>query len=456
MQAIRAPKEYQSLPANELAALEAWLSTFYPFQAEWMLDASDMALCNKSRQIGLSHSTSGVGVLWGAFRGELTTIISIGDRESVEVLDKARKHARVLERLGSRMARITGKDNDNEVAFASGGRILALPSSGGRGFAGNVFLDEYAYQPHASKVWDAAAAVTMLGWKLRVASTPNGVGNEFHDLVTLAGKPNSGWSRYEIPIQRAIADGYPIDMGKCWTIAKNDPRLFSQLFECSFLDNVLQYIPSEAIESCLVDDLSTVPEGQHYAGLDIGRENDLTVLIVLRLVRGVRHLVHVESTKRTDSDSLEAMVDRSFEKYKLRRLCLDSTGLGTFPADRIKKKHSERVDVAHRRPRVEPITFTPQTKDTLATRMYAALTGQNVLLPRTDAALPGIQLGTAKRLQKDVAAIQRIVTSSGGVKYDAPRTAEGHADHAWALALALHACSTTNPMIEALDRRLGR
>lgn len=441
----------KTLPKLELLALEAWTSTFYPFQKNWLFEPAQLSLCVKARQIGISHTTSAVGVLWGAFHGELTTIVSIGDRESSEVLEKAKRHALVLERLGSRMARIT-KFNKNEISFGSGGRVLALPSSGGRGFTGNVFLDEYAYQEHAGDVWDAAAAVTMLGGKMRVASTPNGVGNDFHNLWERAHLPASGWTAHAIKLSDALAEGYPVDEKVCWELAKGDPRLFDQLFNCAFLDGQMQYVPTEAINACSVDSLAS-SEGEHYAGLDIGRDADLTVLIVVRVVRGIRYVVHVESMKRTDSDGLEKMVARAFARFKLRRLCIDATGLGTFPAERIKKQHSERIETEWRRPRVECVTFTPTVKEDLATGLYTAMTGATVRIPKTDASLPGCEKGTAEDLRKDIASIRRIITTAGNVRYDAPRTAKGHADRAWSLALALHACSAINPMREALAGR---
>src|SRR5690606_20442084 len=93
------------LPGNEYAALTAWLSTFYPFPLEWLLDDSRRAICNKARQIGMSHTTSAISVIWGAFHGELTTVVSIGETEAKEVLDKAKRHIGVLNALGSKMAR---------------------------------------------------------------------------------------------------------------------------------------------------------------------------------------------------------------------------------------------------------------------------------------------------------------------------------------------------------------
>ena len=478
------PVRYRALPPTEYNALNAWASTFYPFQREWLFEASDFAIANKSRQIGTSHSTAGVGVLWGAFHGEMTTIISIGDRESAEVLDKCQRHVSILQALGATCA-ATVKSNTNEIVFASGGRILALPSSGGRGFTGNVFLDEYAYQQHATKVWDAAAPVTLLGYKIRVVSTPNGIGNEFYDLweiatnedrrnaMTIEGKAVN-WRPHMIPIERAIGEGYPVDLTKCWALAKGDPRLFAQMFNCSFLDNVLQYIPYEAINACLTDEILTAPEvGEFYGGLDIGREADLSCLLVLHRVKASVRVVHVEVMKRTDSDGLEAMVDRAFARYKLRRLCIDATGLGTFPVDRVKRKHSERIEVSHRRPRVEGITFTPLNKEALATGLYTAMTDQLVAIPRLDAQLPvlsGIdmnpdligprkwaanELGTARKLQREIASLQRVISMSGNIQYTTPRTSEGHADRAWALMLALHARSSSNPMIDALRSRMG-
>lgn len=460
---------YQAiLPPVEFAALQAWATTFYDFQHRWLFDTSRLAICNKSRQIGTSHTTAAVAVLWGAFHGELTTIISIGDRESVEVLDKCKRHAYVLQKLGSLMAS-TLKSNSNEIVFNSGGRILALPSSGGRSFSGNVFLDEFAYQEQATKVWDAAAPVTLLGHKMRVVSTPNGIGNEFHQLweratkTDDAGKPVSPWVPHEIPLSVALAQGYPVDIQHCWELAKGDPRLFEQMFNCSFLDNVLQYIPGEVIAECCTDDvLTAVPGGEHFAGLDIGRTNDLTALVVIRVVNGIRYVVHVETMKRTDSDGLEAMVSRAFAKYKLRRLCIDSTGLGSFPSERIKKQHSEKIDVAHRRPRVECIDFTPNSKEALATGLYAAMTDGTVKLPASDAALPSFMSGenevnasgVAGLLRKEIASVRRVITSSANVRYETPHTADGHGDRAWALMLALHACSTPNPMIEALRKRI--
>jgi phage FluMu gp28-like protein len=425
------------LPTRESRAFAAWFKTFYPFQQRWLLEPAEQALCNKSRQTGFSHTTGGLATLWAVAFGETTTLVSVGEREAKEVLEKAKAHAGLLTDLGSEWARTGDKDSAEEIRFARGGRILALPqTSGGRSFSGNAFLDEYAYLEHPEKVWDGAAAVTMHGYRLRVASTPNGVGNAFHSLCTNS-KENKGWAYHEIPIELAISEGMRVDVDKCWRLAKGDPRLLDQLFRCKFLDGTYQYIPSAAIRDCSTDDLYTY-EGEYYAGLDIGKTVDLTVLVVIRkCADGICRVVSIHSCKRTDQGALDALVAYAFGKYNVRRLCVDSTGLGVFPAEAMQKKYG--------RMRVEPVVFSAPSKEDLATGMHEYFSSGRILIPMTDEALPdgdtpaSGEMGPAERLRTDVAAIRRIVTTAGNVRYDAQHTADGHADSAWALALAIHA-----------------
>lgn len=377
----------------------------------------------------MSHTTAAWGVLYGAFHGELTTIISVGDRESAEVLEKAKGHRDVLCALGSVMAGRRGKDNASELDFRSGGRIMALPSSGGRSFTGNVFLDEYAYQQHAAAVWDAALAVTMHGFRARVASTPNGIGNDFEQLWSNPVK-NKGWSKHEIPLQRALDEGMRVDVARCWKMAKGDPRLFDQMFNGKFLDGELQYIPGELIEAASENDFDAKGDGVYFAGLDIGKTVDLTVLVVLKRVMGVMFVVFVESCKRTDSEGLAAMVARAFSRFNLRKLAVDASGLGVFPAEQMQKKHGSS--------KVEPVVFSQQTKEDMATTLYTAFAERKLRLPKTKFTESGCKPEDVPALRSDIASIRRIITSAGNVRYDAPHTDQGHADRAWALALAVH------------------
>lgn len=191
--------------------------------------------------------------------------------------------------------------------------------------------------------------------------------------------------------------------------------------ESCFLDAHAQYIPTSIIEDA-VDPQMPIIEGVAYAGLDIGRENDRTVLIVIKQDRyGRLYVQELDSCKRTDWDALVDMVVRSWENWGWRRIAVDRTGMGTFPADWMQKQFG--------RERVDAIDFTLQNKADLATGLYRALADRVLTLT------------THPELPRDLKALRRIVTAQGNVTYDAPRTKDGHADSAWALALALYACN---------------
>lgn len=429
----------EAVPPREFTAIASWVATFYGFQQNWLFDTNRFSVLVKCRQIGASHTYAAAAVLW-ALLGENTSVVSIGQREADEVLEKVKRHAEALVALGSKWATKVA-ESSTRVALASGGTIYSLPStSGGRGKSGNVLLDEAAYYEHPDEVWDGASATAMHGYRMRIMSTPNGVGNMFHGLVK--NHESLGFKLHRVDLTEALRDGLPVTEAECRKMAKGDDRLFSQLFSCSFLDSNLQYIPSAAIEACSMDGIVTDGDGAYYAGLDIGKTADLTVLIVLRkwLVpatgkddrRTLFVVESIQSMKRTDSDGLEAMVSAAFRKYDLRRLCVDATGMGAFPAERLRKRHGLS--------KVEPIGFTLQVKEDLATALYTAFIEQTIRLPLK--VLPGSEPGEPEKLREDIASLRRIITIAGNVRYDAPHTDEGHADRAWSLAMALHAAMT--------------
>lgn len=431
----------RTLPAREYVAVVAWLGTFFPFQLAWVLETARHAVANKGRQIGISHASAASAVLWSVYHGELTVIISKTDDAALETFIKARKHVELLMKFGSQLAEPI-RDKNNELWFRGGGRIKSRPSTGAQGDTGNVIIDEFAYHENQQATWDRAAAATTHGsFRIRVVSTPNGISNLFHTLVagavpvddaTPEDRAASRWIMHQIPMARAILEGMPVDIESCRQKAHGDERVFAQLYECAFLDGEQQYIQSQYVLDCQSDNLFVQPgRGEWYAGLDIGRTNDLTVLVVVHFDGAVATVRAVRSVKRTDHDALHGLVNEAFRNYTLRRLCVDATGMGSFPVDEMQRRFGRQA--------VEGVNFgSAGAKDELATTLYSAFCDKWLRIPKTDAALRDVTPGSADGLSKDVMALRRIIGPSGIIRYDAPHTAEGHADRAWALALALY------------------
>jgi phage FluMu gp28-like protein len=262
----------------------------------------------------------------------------------------------------------------------------------------------------------------MHGYQLRIASTPNGIGGMFYELWS-DDVASNGWAGHEIPIEMAISDGMAVDIEDCRRIAKGDPRLFSQMFECKFLDGANQYIPTSLIDAATAQWNGRPPRGvATFGGLDIGRTNDLTCLIVVAVDRaGKAWVIACETLSRTEPEDLDRPAQMAFGVYGVNRLVVDSTGIGEMPAASLRKRYGLM--------RVEPYTFTQASKEHLATLLYQDFADNTVTYDPTNTGLT-----------EDLCSIRRIVTEAGTVRYDAPRTEKGHADRAWALSLALHGC----------------
>jgi len=414
-------KTYDRELPQEAAALEAWSSTFHRYQLRWLFEPARYAIFNKCRQIGGTYTIAAWTLLRAAYFAQPNYIVSKGEDEGLIALEYARKHAEVLGVLGSRLVQVT-RARATSLEFASGGMIDVRPStSGARGYHGNVVLDEFAYHQHPDLVWESAAGATFHGYDLRMLSTPNGIGNQFHGFWKDK-KKSRDWAGHSVTVWDAQRDGMQVDLDHCRKMARGDKRLFGQMFECKFLDADDQYLPTDLLQDAQQDMIWT-SNGATYAGLDIGSTVDRTELVVVRVTPdGTRNVIATQTCKRTEYGDLVRLVETALHQHRCVRICIDATGIGIFPAQQL-QAHFGRT-------KVEPVMFTASVKEELAGVLFQVLQDRKLKLPPDD-----------EQMFDDLCSLRRIVTTAGNIRYDAPHTDEGHADKAWALALALHACA---------------
>lgn len=421
-------------PQSRLRALSLWAQTFLPYQARWIAERRN-SVAIKARQIGFSFSSAGKLVARGFANRRTQLIVSAREELAAEVLRVARQHCHVLHDLGLTEAAQFAVDNSDELAWKTGGRIIALPANPNtaRGYSGDVFLDEYAYVEHAEGIRDALfPIVSRGGLSLDVASTPNGGGGPFHELVT---NTPAGWGLHRVTIYDAERDGFPVDRAKLMALCGGDERLFAQWYLCEFLDADLQYIPTGLVERARIDALPSLDGCEIYAGIDVGREHDLTVITIVAVAPNDRaFLLDQVTCKRTKFAQQRELFSRLRKTYRWQRVCIDSTGLGSQLAE-------ELVDLWGD-DEVEALPFTLQSKEDLATRLLRFLREEKLKMRQTE---------ETKHLAGELVALRRVVQPSGRVVYESPRTAKGHGDRAWSLALALRAADQG-----AIPRGMGK
>lgn len=160
-------------------------------------------------------------------------------------------------------------------------------------------------------------------------------------------------------------------------------------------------------------------------GVDIGRHSDLTVIWVLERLAGLWLTRKVVKLHKCEFELQHKIISDLIITMRVKRCCIDRSGLGEAPAERLQRRF---------RSIVEPIIFTPANKEILATPVRKLMEDRVLKIPDDPK--------TTAAMRK----IRREPTTSDTWRFVADSTADGHADEFWALGLAIHAGQKPNEM----------
>ncbi len=406
-------------PADQPPPALRW----WDHQRRWLEDRSRLRVCCKARQIGLSTAVA-TEALHAAVYGQTTVIVSASQRQASELLRKASQLLPLVTIAAEGAVRVD-KESAEAIELSTGGRVISLPASAAtvQGYTGHVVIDEAAWIPDVEALWMAIVPTisTRGEYRLSVVSTPGPRAGMFHRLWH---NGDEAWSRHCVNIYDARAGGAPHDLDAL-RAAVADEATWRAAYECQFVDEAHALLPYDLLLARVDDALSyhldgkTLGEpGDLYAGYDVGRKHDLSVLIVLeRTQKEFRWRGAVELRQAPFDEQFE-LLGSVLQGRGLRRLAIDQSGLGMQLAEELVGKHGSRV---------EPITMTAPVKESLASRILAVFQRGEVRIP------------DHRPLLDDLHSVQRTVTLSGNARYAAPREAGSHADRWTALALALQA-----------------
>ena len=155
-----------------------------------------------------------------------------------------------------------------------------------------------------------------------------------------------------------------------------------------------------------------------YAGYDVGRKHDRSVLWVLERVGDVLWTRRIDVLADVNYTAQEQHLAAFMQDRAVRRLCIDSTGIGHMLAERLVQRFGHRV---------EPVHFSAPVKSDLAMPLLRLFQDRLVRIP------------SDPHVREDLHRIRKVVTPSNNIRLEATRDDGGHADRFWALALAAHA-----------------
>ena len=436
---------------------------FLPFQERWIKDNSRLKVMEKSRQIGVSWSTAYaadertamVGNKWDQW------VSSRDDLQARLFIEDCKLWAQILQiaanDLGEKVIDEKTKLTAYVLEFSSGKRIHSMSSNpdAQAGKRGGRVLDEFALHPDPRKLWSIAYPGITWGGSMELISTHRGSHNFFNGLIREVrehGNPKN-ISLHRVTLQDALDQGFLYKLQKAlppehevqvmdeaayYDFIKAgcaDEESFQQEYMCDPADDDTAFLEYELIARCeygsdedweLDLDACKKRGAKLYAGLDIGRKKDLTVLWVFELLGDVlytRKIIELKAMSKPDQEKVLWPVMALME-----RTCIDNTGLGIgWTDDAIAKFGSYRV---------EGVTFTGRVKEELAYPVRGGMEDKTLRIPYKP------------EIRADLRAVTKVTTPSGNIRFTAERSENGHADRFWALALGIHAASVPAQIIE--------
>ena len=380
-----------------------------------------------SRQSGKSFTSALRRIVRGMKRHRTQVFLSASERQSQELMHKAKAHCRALN------VAFTYRENyafgplqikQLEIVLPHGVRIIGLPANPhtARGYSGDVLLDEFAMHQHDREIWSAMFPTLLRGdGELDVSSTPRGCNNVFFELAQ-----NPLFTRSTITLPDAIAQGLDAN-AEVMRSAIGDELLYRQEFLCEFVDQATAFLTYEHIQACCDPHLAlhetiadlACEKRDLYVGVDIGRVRDLTAIWVLARANDAFVTVALFELAAQPFTIQQSMISALLGIKYVRRCCIDASGLGMQLAEQSVERFG--------RHRVEAVRFTTEMKSRLAAGLRLAVEQQRIRIPDD------------KRIRSDWHSVQKCVTATGYLNITAPRQDNSHADRFWAAALAIRA-----------------
>ncbi len=408
------------------------MPTFRPYQDRWASEQSRLALIVKATQIGISSSTAAWAIIERCLPrpGHLVIILSRSERQSLELARKCKAMVDAYDGIvadfaENRQFQMT-EQKQHEIEFANGSRIIALAANPdtARGYTGDMVLDEFAFHQDADEIFQAAyGRMTNPGYQMRVISTANGAHGKFFELAKRMGldggfRPprqpvKAEWSAHWCDVHLAVEEGFPVSIPQLR--AGCDEETWLQEYCCNFLAGGSQWIPWELYEANVEPGLvvDENPQGSGlYAGWDVARSRDLSVVWFSQRVGDVTVTRGVLVMPKTPTPDQTARVSGIMPR--VHRLCVDKTGMGLPIFETMDRLFPGKV---------EGITFTQQTKETMATKAKRHLEETRCRLPNDQA------------IWQSFRSVRKTTTALGQVRFDAARDYD-HADFWWAFCLA--------------------
>lgn len=439
------------------------------FQIAYILMEAAILVVEKSRQIGFTW-TSGYRVVrrimrsktaqnhYWLSRDELTAKAFLQDVLQWLIVFNIVAESELVDMKGVQATKII---------FPNGCVLFILTSSVDAvvGKRGHFYLDEYALHRDQEQLWNIVLPCITWGYTLTVISTHRSKQTFFYRLCQ---KIRDGQipeaQLMSIDIEKALDDGLLDAMNVRRQLAGQEPltreeftegikkkasseAMYLQEYMCKPADaDQVQAVSEEALQHCVFPQNKigrSAPESgaKYFAGVDIGRMRDLTVIAIFELVEEggnpIMILRHMKTIQYTEFTRQESMIYTEIKKWRPYACYIDGTNQGAQIAETMEKR----------------LSYCKSIRITRITRPKIIGEIANFVDKRF------IRLFDSQELWADFLSVERYINKHGDLDYFIPSRGaggvQGHGDRFMACGLALFAAMSKNNRIGRKLQDLG-
>ena len=385
------------------------------------------------RQSGKSWIISAL-LLWYAVTHPDSYIAVVGPslRQAKLVIRRINQFTRKLER-GT-----CPKPLQTLMRFKNGSIIEAFPNNPEtiRGPSLScIFIDEFNFVNNDQELYDAVLfTLSTTNGKLVCTSTPWHTDSIFWKIFNH--KDYTDFARHHVTWEQAIEPNGPLKQNILEKIRRqftDDPSRWKREMQAEWAEDQDVWLTQSLITKCIDGNLElwnfdSFQNGRFYAGLDLGKHQDHSVLVVTQETEGKNQLRHWKvfplGTKyATVIGYVKSLSDRW---HYLERIRVDVTGVGEYIVEDMKNANIENV---------EPVTFTVTRKQELASLLKQRMLEDNYKFPFTELRLsPTVLCSYVAELNTERFTLRK----DGTIGFSHPQGQ--HDDTFWSTALAV-SCS---------------
>ncbi len=212
--------------------------------------------------------------------------------------------------------------------------------------------------------------------------------------------------------------------------------------EAEWAENENVWLPQALITTCIDHTLEyakfeETQRGDFYAGLDLGKYQDHSVLAIAKAENNTIKLIHLhqfplETPYATVIGYAKTITDRW---QTIHKILVDQTGIGDYITEDMQNAGITQT---------QGVKFTQETKQTMAQWLKTTMTERHLHIPYDNQLIPELNL---ERYE---------FTKDGKIRFNHPPNT--HDDRFWALTLATYATRTesTQPKLWVIAKRTGK